>query len=161
MIGPARWQSVGVAHDVQRSDLATRADIELLVRAFYRDAAVDELLGPVFEAAPIDWPSHIERITDFWVWQLLGGERYERNPLLAHRPVHERTPFTDAHYQRWLGLFADTVDDSFEGPIAEAAKTRATKMANALQRLLAGQSGDGAAATEVRVGGAQPAPDER
>ena len=150
-----------MADDVQRSDLATRADIESLVRAFYRDAAVDDLLGPVFDAARIDWPSHIERITDFWVWQLLGGERYERNPLLTHRPVHERTPFTDAHYERWLELFAETVDERFEGTLADAAKGRATKMANALQRLLGGQAGDGAAATEVRVSGARPTLGER
>lgn len=131
------------------------------MRAFYRDAAGDGVLGPVFDAAPIDWPSHIERITDFWVWQLLGGERYERNPLLAHRPVHERTPFTDAHYERWLELFAETVDEGFEGPIADAAKTRATKMANALQRLLAGQSSSGTAPTEVTIGHSRTAKDEQ
>ncbi len=131
------------------------------MRTFYRAAAVDVLLGPVFDAAELDWPSHIERITDFWVWQLLGGERYERNPLLAHRPVHARTPFADEHYERWLELFIETVDEGFEGPIAETAKGRAVKMANALQRLLDGQAGTGAAPTEVRVGGARPAPDGR
>ena len=142
-----------MAHPDHRSDLATRADIEALVRSFYRAAAVDELLGPIFVAARLDWPIHIERITDFWTWQLLGGERYERNPLLAHRPVHERTPFADEHYDRWLELFVETVDQYFEGPVADAAKGRAVKMANALQRLLAGHAGTGSAPTEVMIGG--------
>lgn len=35
----------------QRTDITTRDDIDLLVRSFYRYAAMDELLGPIFEAA--------------------------------------------------------------------------------------------------------------
>ena len=42
-----------------RSDLVDRVDIDRLVRDFYRDAAMDDLLGPVFEAADVDWNVHI------------------------------------------------------------------------------------------------------
>ncbi len=38
----------------------------------------------------MDWPSHIETLTDFWAWQLLGERGYETNPLRAHEPVHAR-----------------------------------------------------------------------
>lgn len=124
-----------------RTDLACRADVERLVVAFYRDAAMDELLGPVFEAAHVDWPGHIETITDFWAWQLLGERGYEGNPLRAHEPVHVRTPFSDAHDERWLDLFTTTVDEQFVGPTAETAKGRAEKMAHAMRRLLSGQHG--------------------
>ena len=37
----------------ERTDLADRADVESLVRDFYRQAAMDDLLGPVFEAATL------------------------------------------------------------------------------------------------------------
>ncbi len=63
-----------MAHDDDRSDLQTRDDIELLVREFYREAAVDDLLEPIFAAAQIDWPAHIERITDFWAWATARAE---------------------------------------------------------------------------------------
>jgi hemoglobin len=59
--------------------------------------------------------------------------------------VHAHTPFTDAHYDRWLDLFVSTIDELSAGPIAEMAKGRAKKMAAAMRRLLAGQHG---AATE-------------
>jgi len=36
-----------------RDDIVDRHDIEVLVRNFYRDAAMDDLLGPVFEAARV------------------------------------------------------------------------------------------------------------
>lgn len=124
-----------------RTDLTCRDDIERLVVDFYRYAAMDEVLGPVFVAANVDWPGHIETITDFWAWQLLGKRGYEGNPLLAHQPVHANTPFTDAHYDRWLDLFVSTIDELFAGPTAEMAKVRALKMANAMRRLLAGQHG--------------------
>jgi len=41
--------------DDERHDIADRDDVELLVRNFYRAAAMDDLLGPVFESAQIDW----------------------------------------------------------------------------------------------------------
>ncbi len=77
----------------QRHDLVDRDDIDLLVRSFYRYAAMDELLGPIFAEAGVDWPSHIEALTDFWAWQLCGERGYDANPLRAHEPVHARTPF--------------------------------------------------------------------
>lgn len=120
-----------------RPDIRTTDDIELLVRAFYRDVATDDLLGPIFAAAEVDWPSHIDTLTRFWAWQLLGERGYEGNPLLAHTPVHERWPFAEAHFTRWLELFTSTIDTHFAGSGAEAAKQRAAKMASALRRLLA------------------------
>lgn len=121
----------------KRSDLRDRDDIQLLVQCFYRYAAMDEILGPVFSAAHVDWPSHIDTVTDFWSWQLLGVPGYEGNPLRAHLPAHAVTPFTRAHFDRWLDLFRSTVDENFVGPTAEVAKRRATKMAGALSRILA------------------------
>jgi len=126
------------------TDLATHDDIQRLVVDFYRQAAMDDLLGPVFAAANVDWPAHIDTLTAFWSWQLLGERGYEGNPLRAHEPVHQRTPFTSAHYDRWITLFCETIDEGFAGPTADAAKFRGRKMAAALQRLMSGVSDAGA-----------------
>ena len=131
--------------DEELSDIADRYDVERFVRDFYRQAAMDEILGPVFEAAQVRWDAHIATLVDFWSWQLLGERGYEGNPLRAHAPSHARTPFTDAHYERWLELFETTIDASFAGPTAELAKGRARKMASAMQRLLGGVSAEGTA----------------
>lgn len=133
----------------QRPDITTRDDIRRLVVDFYRDVAMDDLLGPIFAAAHVDWSVHIPKLIDFWAWQLLGEPAYERNPLRAHEPVHSRTPFSDEHYQRWLGMFETTVDELFAGTVAEAAKGRARRMAKAMKRLLDGQSADGDLAVEA------------
>ncbi len=83
-----------------RADIVDRDDIELLVRNFYRDAAMDDVLGPVFHAAHVDWNAHVATLIDFWTWQLLGQPGYDGQPLRAHEPVHARTPLSHAHYQR-------------------------------------------------------------
>jgi hemoglobin len=129
-------------------DIAERADIDVLVRNFYRDAAMDDLLGPVFAAARVNWSAHIATLIDFWAWQLLGEPGYDGQPLRAHEPVHARTPFAHSMYERWVELFCATVDASFEGPRAEVAKERGRKMAAAMERLLSGVSASGNAAIE-------------
>lgn len=143
---PACW-----AHlvDRERTDIATRPEVDLLVRTFYRAAAMDELLGPIFEAARVHWPDHIETVTAFWMDQLFGTRGYTGLPLRAHEPVSRIIPFRAEHFERWLALFTETVDELFEGPTADRAKTRAVKMARALERLLRGESAPGAEPVDV------------
>lgn len=134
--------------DESRSDIVDADDVERLVRDFYRAAAMDDVLGPVFEAAHVNWNAHVATLIDFWSWQLLGEHEYDGNPLRAHEPVHQRTPLTPAHYERWLELFVDTIDELFVGPTAELAKGRGRKMAAAMERLLSGVSAEGATPIE-------------
>ena len=136
---PADPESAGST----RPDLDRREHIEQLVVDFYREVAMDDLLGPIFAAEGVDWAVHIPKLVDFWAWQLLGEQAYERNPLRAHEPVHARHPFRTEHYLRWLDLFESTLDGSFQGPLAETARGRARRMAGALQRLLRGESAPG------------------
>ena len=137
--------------DDARHDITGLDDIRILVVAFYRDAAMDDLLGPIFEAAHVDWSVHIPKLVDSWAWQLLGVRGYEGNPLRAHEPSHARTPFREEHYDRWLELFDATVDNRFEGPVSELAKARARRMARALRRLLAGETASGDEPVDVFV----------
>jgi hemoglobin len=127
--------------DAPTSDLVAVEDVDRFVRAFYRKVATDDLLGPIFETAGVDWTAHISKLVDFWALQLFGVRGYEGNPLRAHAPVHATRPFQPAHYARWLALFDETIDDLYAGPVTEFAKARARKMANALQRLLEGVHG--------------------
>jgi hemoglobin len=125
-----------VALDRERPDLDRREHVVELVRAFYREVAMDDLLGPVFAGVPVDWPEHIPKLVEFWCWQLFGDRGYDGNPLRAHESVHARHPFRSEHYERWLELFDAAVDERFAGPTAELAKQRARRMARAMQRLL-------------------------
>lgn len=119
-------------------DIVDRVDVADLVRTFYRHVAMDDVLGPVFHAAHVDWSEHVPKLTDFWAWVLLGEPGYDGTPLRAHEPIHARMPFRDAHYERWLDLFETTVDELFAGEKAQEAKRRARTFARALRRVLDG-----------------------
>jgi hemoglobin len=134
-------------------DLTTEADIEALVRAFYRAAAVDGVLGPVFDAAEVDWPEHIPKVTAFWTWQLLGGRRYDGRPLQAHSRVNELVAFRDAHYERWLELFCETLHEGWSGPTTDLAEQRARRMASSMRRVLAGADDPEPSWPEEELGG--------
>ena len=92
-----------------------------MVRRFYADVAQDDLLGPVFDdVAQVDWPEHLPKLTAFWSRALLGQAGYAGNPYRAHAEVHARAPFTAAHFERWLGLFTETLA-GWHGPHADRA----------------------------------------
>ena len=55
----------------------------------------------------------------------LDGEDDEGNPLRAHLPAHAVTPFTPAHFERWLELFSGTVDEDSDDVLAQLTKVQA------------------------------------
>ncbi len=122
-----------------RPDLDSRAEIHDLVVRFYREVVFDELLGPVFgELAEVDWSVHIPRLIDFWCRVLLGEPGYDGFVLGAHRHVHDLEPFRAELFDRWYGLWIDTVDAGWSGPVATEAKDHAAKVAATLARKLLG-----------------------
>ena len=75
-----------------------------LVHGFYARIRTDPVLGPVFEARIHDWPSHLDRMVDFWSSVALMTGRYHGAPM----PAHLGLPVGWPHFARWLALFEDT-----------------------------------------------------
>jgi len=117
------------------ADITTTADVELLVRRFYQAAIPDPLLGPLFEAAGIDWSVHIPLLRRFWERELLDIPGYGGNVVGAHRAVLDTAPFGRTNLDRWVELFDETADELFIGPVADHAKQRAAQIAAALATL--------------------------
>lgn len=121
-----------------RGDLDSESEIAEMVRRFYQDVAQDDLLGPVFEdVAQVDWATHLPKLTAFWCRALLDLPGYEGNPFRAHAEVHSRSPFTAAHFERWLQLFTDTVGSGWSGPCSDRALQLAHDVARVHHRQLA------------------------
>jgi hemoglobin len=116
-----------------RTDIATRDDLELLLRRFYTAAFADPLIGRHFGG--MDLEAHLPHITDFWASSLLRAAEYRRN-LFA---PHETLPLTAEHYGRWVQLWAATVDGRHQGPNAERAKQQAQRIARGLIRRTTGE----------------------
>jgi len=112
-------------------EIVDRTDVELLVTRFYDKVKLDDLLAPVF--AHIDWPQHLPTMYNFWSSILLGDQSYRNSPFLKHVALN----IGPEHFERWLALFAETVDENFRGLGAEEAKARAQSIAAVWQHKLA------------------------
>ncbi|MFZ0831996.1 MAG: group III truncated hemoglobin [Mycobacterium sp.] len=120
-------------------DLASRADVEALLRRFYGRVLVDDVLAEPFEEIRMKGlESHLPVMCDFWETVLFRAGLYQGSALQAHKKVHGRNSLAANHFLRWLELWNDTVDQMYRGPVAEQAKVQATRIAWAMHRRLTG-----------------------
>ena len=109
-----------------KSDVKSIEDVQTLVNNFYGKVREDTLLGPIFEKVIQDrWPEHLQRMYRFWQTVLLEEHTYFGSPF----PPHAKLPIEKEHFDRWLELFHDTLNEHFAGSTTEEAKWRAGKMA--------------------------------
>ena len=104
-------------------DIESLPEIRALVDAFYGAVRADPLLGPVFAArvGAGGWPAHLQRMYTFWNTVLRHEPGYKGSPFAKHADL----PVGDAHFERWVALWDETVDARYAGPTAELAKARA------------------------------------
>jgi hemoglobin len=101
-------------------------DIKFLMDSFYAKVKQDVLIGPIFNHVIQDhWNEHLEKIYRFWETVLLGGHTYSGSPFFPHAKL----PLEKNHFDRWLLLFKETLDEHFIGEKANEAVWRAEKMA--------------------------------
>ncbi len=107
-------------HDIQNKE-----DIKILVDQFYNKVNNDKLLSPVFnDISKVNWDEHLPLMYDFWTNILLGISAYKGNALEKHLKL----PAAKEHFDRWLKLFFETLDENFTGKIANEAKASAVRI---------------------------------
>ncbi|WP_218062898.1 group III truncated hemoglobin [Arthrobacter sp. SDTb3-6] len=122
------------------ADIAGREDILHLVRTFYTRAFADRLIGPIFtEVVHMDLARHMPIMADFWQTVLFKASLYSRNALAIHFDIHAKAPLGLEHFNRWLQLWTNTVDELFAGEKAEMAKVQAHLIAGSLHRRVTGR----------------------
>ncbi|QNS40887.1 group III truncated hemoglobin [Chryseobacterium manosquense] len=111
--------------------LETRADIELLVNRFYEKVADDEKIGFFFnDVAKVSWQKHLPKMYSFWETLLFGQISYKGNPMAMHFPINEKVAIEKHHFEHWIKLWTETVEENFTGEMAETAIYKATNIAN-------------------------------
>ena len=107
-------------------DIENRADLELVLNAFYRKAFEDDMLRFFFvDIAGLDLESHLPTITDFWESILFGTIRYQGNVMIKHFALDEQRQIGREQIDRWLALFSETINAQFAGPKTEEMLNRA------------------------------------
>lgn len=111
-------------HTLNRKEIQGPEEIRLLVNTFYYRAKKDDLLSVFFAHGMGNRPHALEPLYAYWENILMEEEITGEMPF----PKHADLPLTHQHFDRWLSLFLQTVDDLFIGVVAERAKFRAIKM---------------------------------
>ena len=66
---------------------------------------------------------------NFWQALLFADIKFEGNPMGAHFPINAQVPMEEHHFEHWLKIWKETVDELFAGEMAENAKNRAQNIA--------------------------------
>lgn len=111
-----------------KKDILTRQDIQKIVNSFYQKVQFDDLLGPIFDHFDIDWSLHLSKMYDFWDSIIFTSGLYKGNPLSAHIMVTDQIKLSETHFEKWLEIFNETIDEFYQGEKAELIKKRAGLM---------------------------------
>lgn len=117
-----------------KSDILTNSDIELLVNTFYEKVKKDDVIRHFFtEVVQVNWEQHLPVMYRFWENIIFHTGTYSGNPMEVHQKLHDKCPMQAAHFERWIQLFQQTVDELFEGEHAFRIKQRALSIATVMQ----------------------------
>ena len=113
-----------------KKDIETREDIIKLVDVFYDKVKKNEILGYIFDdIAKIDWSKHLPVMYSFWASILLGEKSFSGNPMKKHIDLAQIAPMTEVEFTEWIKVFFSTIDELFEGEVADEARARASNIA--------------------------------
>lgn len=115
-------------------DIENRGHIELLIKSFYHKVIDDQKIGFFFtDIAKLNLEQHLPIMYDFWESTLLGKHSYKGNPIEVHQKLNSLHKIKKEHFDHWVQMFCNTVDDLFEGTTAQLAKNRAQSIATVMQ----------------------------
>lgn len=113
--------------------ITNRNDINILVSVFYSKIREDDILGSIFNTHIANdlWEGHLDKLTDFWETNLFGLAKFKGNPTLKHINVDKNLGYKieQKHFDSWLQIWFETINELYEREYAEKAKNSAKKMA--------------------------------
>jgi len=110
--------------------IENREDVILLVDTFYNAVKDNKTLSYIFnDLAKINWSEYLPKMYSFWASILLGEHSFSSNPMKKHIGLSTVTSMIETEFSEWLILFTKTVDDLYEGEIANEAKIRVGNIA--------------------------------
>jgi hemoglobin len=102
----------------------------------------DETIGYIFtDVAKLDLKHHLPIIGDFWetlLFQTGSYQKHGRNPLMVHGELNDKEPLLPAHFERWLEIFTEAVDELFHGERSDFLKMRAKMIGNRMLNFVSG-----------------------
>lgn len=117
-----------------KGDIEHNEDIVSLVDNFYKKVISDSSIGHIFrDHLSMDLTEHLPIMYSFWQSVLLETMTYRGNVMIKHIQLNRLTSLKKIHFDNWIKLWTETVDDMFIGDTADKAKQKAITMAELMQ----------------------------
>lgn len=117
-----------------KKDIENKEDIILLVNTFYEKVKQDETISHFFsKVIPVNWEKHLPVMYNFWENIIFHTGGYAGNPMEIHMQIHMKCPMMRQHFEKWIELFNETVDELFEGEKVFQTKQRAFSIATVMK----------------------------
>ena len=117
-----------------KRDIQSKEDIIQIVNNFYDKVKQDATIGHFFnEVIKVDWSKHLPKMYNFWDNVVFYTNNYTGNPMQVHKHINALHAFAGTDFKQWHKLFAQTIDELFEGDNAELMKQRALSVATVMQ----------------------------
>lgn len=115
-------------------DIQSKEDLIALLNRFYQKALIDDEIGFFFtKVVQLNLEKHIPVIASFWDNILFSSTEYKGNPMQVHMDIYRKHWIEKKHFDRWLLLFSQSVDEMFVGNKAHLIKERALSIATVMQ----------------------------
>jgi len=118
-----------------KNDITNREDLYLIVNEFYKKLLTNKEIKHFFEKFNDNdnLEKHLNTLVDFWDNILFYSGTYNKNAMQPHVSLHQKKPFSKNHFEIWLNLFNQSVDENFTGNNAHTIKTRALSIATIMR----------------------------
>lgn len=118
-----------------KNDISSREDLYIIVKEFYIKLLDNNVLFHFFEKFQNKntLEKHLGILVDFWDNILFYSGTYNKNAMQPHVMLHKKKPFAKQHFEIWLKLFNQSVDENFSGINANTIKTRALSIATIMR----------------------------
>lgn len=117
-----------------KADIQNKEDIQKLMKAFYETLLKDDVVGYIFtEVAKIDLQEHLPHIVNFWNNALFHTGGYKNNVTQIHKNLNAQETLKEEHFEQWLAILDQTVDQHHQGEIAEKMKRVARQVGMTIQ----------------------------
>ncbi|MGV6845162.1 MAG: group III truncated hemoglobin [Lutibacter sp.] len=120
---------------MQKRELQNRSDLYSLVSLFYKKLLNDSELNIFFNHLNDNklLEKHLQILVNFWDHSLFYSGTYQKNALRPHLLLNKTKPFKIAHFNKWLKLFNESVDELFIGEQAFSIKSKALSIATIMK----------------------------
>lgn len=115
-------------------DIETKEDLAFLMEAFYSKMLKDEVVGYIFtDVAKLDLKKHLPSLANFWENMLLNANGYKKDVMGIHLNLNQQETLKPEHFERWIFLLSETVNEHFNGEIAQKMLKNAHNIAKMMQ----------------------------